>query len=388
MRVSTRLVVLALVGAVGCSSTTKNEGSNGSGGGGGSGGASGGSSGGGAGGTPQGGSGGSSQGGTAGGTVACAVGAAVLLASSADTPSLKAPVDIAVDATHVYFTASAFNAGNQGAIIRVPIGGGAPEVLATNQTAPFSIALDQTHVYWVNAGASASVMRVAKSGGSGNGEVLALNQASPSGLSVDDAHVYWANNVSSGSIMRTMKDGTGSPATIAFGQNLPFATWAEPGSGSAAKVFFTVEGTGVVSAAPKGGGGTTTLSDPHPGIKPLAVAGYEVFFGLSAPPGAVFRVGTTGAGQKAAKITGDADFSSVLDLAVDATHVYFTTQYLKGKYDVGFVMRVPRGGGAAQHVCKSDGPTPNPAGIAVDETAVYWVEYDDSRVYKLPKSAF
>jgi hypothetical protein len=54
---------------------------------------------------------------------------------------------LAIDSANVYFIA--VPSGTQGAILRVPVTGGAPTTIAPNQAAPADVAVDQKNVYWV-----------------------------------------------------------------------------------------------------------------------------------------------------------------------------------------------------------------------------------------------
>jgi hypothetical protein len=56
----------------------------------------------------------------------------------------EAPLALAVDGDFVYWTTG------QGLILKAPISGGQPIVLAEGQAHPSSIAVDRTHVYWSN----------------------------------------------------------------------------------------------------------------------------------------------------------------------------------------------------------------------------------------------
>jgi len=69
------------------------------------------------------------------------------------------PIQIAVDATSVYWT---YGNGTGGQVLKAPIGGGPVVVLAAGQTNPVGIAVDGTSVYWVNEGneTGAAVMKV------------------------------------------------------------------------------------------------------------------------------------------------------------------------------------------------------------------------------------
>lgn len=110
----------------------------------------------------------------------------------------KAPdaaLGLAVDDTNVYWV-------TQSAVMTVPTNGGASITLATTQGG-FGIALDATNVYWTDHGNPGSVSRVAKMGGATT--VLVTGLPAPAGIAVDATSVYWANqgdSVADGSIMK------------------------------------------------------------------------------------------------------------------------------------------------------------------------------------------
>ena len=68
---------------------------------------------------------------------------------------------VAVDATSVYWT-NAGTMGSDGAVLKVPIGGGPPVTLASGQYVPQGIALDGANVYWTDY-ASSRVRKTPKS---------------------------------------------------------------------------------------------------------------------------------------------------------------------------------------------------------------------------------
>jgi hypothetical protein len=99
---------------------------------------------------------------------------------------------IAVDATSVYWV----DAGGQGpgALMKVRIGGGAPETLASGLSDPTALAIDATYAY-IAAGATANslgaILRVPLTGGPVT--VLAGCQNQPWSVAVDATSVYWSS---------------------------------------------------------------------------------------------------------------------------------------------------------------------------------------------------
>lgn len=97
---------------------------------------------------------------------------------------------VAVNGTTVYFFDGA-------ALVSVPLAGGAPTPLATGLDEPRSIALDATHVYWTAEGGkgapeTGALMKVPPAGGTPDTLVSGLTR--PFGLAVDSTSVYWAGS--------------------------------------------------------------------------------------------------------------------------------------------------------------------------------------------------
>jgi hypothetical protein len=85
-------------------------------------------------------------------------GSPITLASGQSNPSvggLNTDTGIAVDGTNVYWT----NFGG-GAVMKVPVSGGVPIVVAQGQN-PLGVAIDGTSVYWTDYG-NATVMKTPK----------------------------------------------------------------------------------------------------------------------------------------------------------------------------------------------------------------------------------
>jgi DNA-binding beta-propeller fold protein YncE len=65
-------------------------------------------------------------------------------------------MSVAVDGTSVYWTNVAY--GGLGQVVKVPLSGGSPTTLVSDQSSPWGIAVDATSVYWTNQG-SGQVMK-------------------------------------------------------------------------------------------------------------------------------------------------------------------------------------------------------------------------------------
>jgi hypothetical protein len=142
------------------------------------------------------------------------------LASGNDTNSAYG---IAVDDKSVYWTNDILNTV-VGAVMSVPLDGGAHVTLAAGQSSPSAVAVDSTRVYWTNNGngGGGTVMSALLDGGD---PITIASGPAPYGIAVDSTAVYWTNNVNSvggGNVMKASLDGGGA-TTLASEQENPFA---------------------------------------------------------------------------------------------------------------------------------------------------------------------
>ena len=131
------------------------------------------------------------------------------LSTLAQLRASTVPEFIAIDATSVYFTET-----EGGRVVKVPIGGGAPVVLAAGQSEPTGIVVDAANVYWTTQGSNSgnSVMKVPIGGGAPI--TLASGQGTPFGVAVDATSVYWTNLSDNHAVMTVAIDG-GTPTVLA-----------------------------------------------------------------------------------------------------------------------------------------------------------------------------
>jgi len=109
--------------------------------------------------------------------------------------------------------------------MKVPLGGGAPTLIASGQEHPVNIRVDATSAYWTNVGRvgidpiDGSVMSAPLSGGTA---VTLATGPFPNDLAVDGTSVYWTNGCTNDCV--TFTDGTVMKVALAGGPSTTLAS--------------------------------------------------------------------------------------------------------------------------------------------------------------------
>jgi hypothetical protein len=273
--------------------------------------------------------------------------------------------DLAIDATHVYWTSwDAANPASPGSVAKVPLYGGVATTLASNLPEPMFIALGATAVFWTcPSSISTGIMMVPMTGGA---PTLLASSDAPGGVACDGRNVYWtsesATPYGSSPLIDSIPVAGGSP------KSLLSSFFANPLGGIAvdATSIYVAAGeeyTSVVVSLPLGGGSITTLAS-YQSASSVAVDSANVYWINWTPTsGSVCSVPL--AGGSVTTLADNPDGPS--SIATDGANVYWTNS------NGGTVMRIAASGGAPTTL--ANGLT-HPSGIAVDATSVYFGTHD------------
>lgn len=252
------------------------------------------------------------------------------------------------------------------AVQKVDLAGGPTTNLATAQATPNGIAVDDHFVYWTNLNGG-TIKRATHTGG--NVSDLATGQQGPCGLALSGADVYWTN---SGTSAAGWKDGQvqvlpsgGSLATLATARypcsvavDAGFVYWADRGDPVQSDL-------GSVNRIATSGGSVQTLVA---GVTAddIALDGAYVYWTNRSSIGRAPRTG--GSAETLAS-----GLSIANSLAIDATHLYFTTA------GDGRLARILKVGGPVEILATSLAKFPG--GVSVDATSICWGVQGESPSY-------
>lgn len=265
---------------------------------------------------------------------------------------------VAVDGTSAYWTVNA----PPGSIIKAPLAGGSPTILASAIDSPDSIAVDRDTLYWTSG--AGSVSAVPTSGGTSR--VVATGQPSPSAIAAKDGVVYWANSTPSGAIMKA--DAKGEPQPLVASVNMPCGVAVD---GDA--VYYTSYGSGVVSRVAKSGGAPTVLATGQAFPCGVTVGSMGVYWLNVGHPSSVMHVAKDGGKvEKVASVSGN----PAVSIAMEDMTLFWTTTNKKSS-----LMALPLMG--------SGEPTPlvanltNASGVAVSGGTLVVADFGSGTVSKV-----
>jgi hypothetical protein len=178
-------------------------------------------------------------------------------------PVVGVPLGVAVDATSVYWTAAP-GPHTTGTVMKVPVGGGTPVTLASGQATPLAIAVDSTSVYWTNFGSADGWTASGPGPANGNGAIMKIPLGggvpttlasvpydAPQSIALDATSVYWTTYYG-GAVMKAPLGG-GAPTTLNYGPPLGFGIAVDSTS-----VYWL--GGHAIRKVPLSGGAVSTLA--------------------------------------------------------------------------------------------------------------------------------
>lgn len=228
-------------------------------------------------------------------------------------------------------------------------------VLASDQALPYDLAIDATHAYWT-AESSNAVAKVSLAGGVPT-TIVSSSSLSPQAIAVDSTSVYFGS-LTQYSVYKTGKNGGGLLTIGASG------AWASKIAVGPTAVYWLTTTTGALMRAGLNGGAVTTLvAAPNDGSYEMVGLDATSVYWLKhsfddSSPGGIYKVSQSG-GTPVTIMTGQ----GLRDGAVDGTNVYWTAYETAGK--------VSTSGGTPVTFGTSLG---NPRNMTVHGNYAYWSE--------------
>lgn len=201
--------------------------------------------------------------------------------------------------------------------------------LAQNLTTPFNVASDGSFVYWVENTSNGNVKKISVNGGSIT--TLASGLSYPTAIKVDASFVFWIerNNGSNGTLKKVSINGGTVTELVTGLQN--------------AQNHFALDNNNIYWGDGKSGGGGV--------IKKVSKDGGTV---------------TT--------LVNSGIMNMTTAIAVDNDYVYFYD-------DINSIKTVPVNGGTVSTIGSG-----SPAAMELNGSDIYWVEYGNGMVKKMPKT--
>ncbi len=262
-------------------------------------------------------------------------------------------------------------------LLSVPVDGGAVTTLASGPGLdPVSIAVDTTNVYWTD---NDSLLSTPHAGGAPVTLASLGNSEGIEGMTVAAGDAFLAVHAASGAI--ATEPVAGGPTTT-----LASASYPQFVAVNTTHVFWTagtVSGpptqvTQLVQTTPIAGGTITTLATRTQAPQAIAADDTRVYWiesgGFAMGAGVVLSMPVAG-GTVTTLATGL--YSPSQTIALDAAYLYFAD-------GTSSIVKVPVVGGAPVTLATTL-PTAPVGAIAVDDTSLYWTNYDTGVTKLTPK---
>jgi sugar lactone lactonase YvrE len=258
-----------------------------------------------------------------------------------------------------------------GAVMKARLDGSEVVTLVSAVDGPQAVAVHGSHVFWATSGTNKPVyLMMANLDGAEVTTIASLPGAHPSAIAVDDNAIYWTDWVL-GTVTRVNLDGTHN-TVLASSQSFPGAIAVD-----ATSVYWVDEGMnaapGSIMKCSLSGTNVSTLAAGQANPGRLAIDATSVYWAVSPSQstGKVMRVALDGTGVT---VLASGSYANPWSIAVNSAAVFWLDQgsdEVSGGMTVadGAVMRVGLDGTAASVVASQQ---PNPRGIAVDATDVFW----------------
>ena len=302
-------------------------------------------------------------------------------------PSQAALDEVRSDGVHVFYTRIALSAQTfkHASIEALPVGGGAPTVLAPDVVEPSYLVLDDTYVYFAryvcNAGIPCGVFRVAKTGGAVQTLASDPDAGMPlvvTGMAVDDTYVYFGVQ-GYDQLWRVKKDGSSAAEAVTTSDvgiqgvqvDAQYVYWVDATVGS---VKFLRLAKGAASGAAPDTLATSTGSDvghTPTNVRAASMTDTEIVWAecgdSSGTANSIVRLPKTPGGAITQVQTGLRYIGSA---KASGTRVFFTD---------GSLEALPLAGGTPQALASYPYDPKTLAPIDVDATAVYWITSKEIR---------
>jgi hypothetical protein len=239
--------------------------------------------------------------------------------------------------------------------------------LVSEQPSPRAIAVDTTSIYWADQPAQGGAVVQMPIGGGALTTLASASGATLEAFAVQGSSIYWANNAADNTFILEASIGGGAATTLASEPTFIPVGLAV----NATHVVWTTEGTegtaaGTVVTVPLAGGTATTLAANQGGLIALAVDATSVYW---KDDQSVLKAPLAGGAISTLCTLSSSTAGASFNMAVDATNVYWTGR----NGTAGTLMKVPVGGGTATTLATSSSMF---SAMAIDATSVYVASAD------------